>query len=99
MSLNKGQQVRLKRVSARYGTITNVIAEPDGNDSVVVQMNVRCHASDVEPLESPPTTQQMMAEADRHAAVFDGFASNPTDPERLQQVLLSMRQLGWLKPQ
>jgi hypothetical protein len=81
-----------------YGKITHVIPEPDGDDSVVVQLEpIRCHASDLELIPSFPTRDEVLATERRHGAVIDAFVSNPSDPQRFQELLVVFRERGWLK--
>jgi hypothetical protein len=81
-----------------YGKITHVIPEPDGDDSVVVQLEpIRCHASDLELIPALPTRDEVLATERRHGAVIDAFVSNPSDPQRFQELLVVFRERGWLK--
>jgi hypothetical protein len=98
MTFKPGQEVHLKRTSPMYGKITHVIPEPDGDDSVVVQLEpIRCHASDLELIPALPTRDEVLATERRHGAVIDAFVSNPSDPQRFQELLVVFRERGWLK--
>jgi hypothetical protein len=98
MSLRSGQKVLLKSAVPIYGTISQVIAEPGGNDSVIVQPDpIRRHASDLELIAAPPTTEEVAAAEARHVAAFKAWESNPSDPNRVEALLVALRELGWLK--
>ena len=94
----KGQEVLLKGWVGKYGKVNHVIAEPDGDDSVIVDLEpVRCRASDLEVIPALPTPEGLKADHDRRGAVIDRFLSNPSDPHSLEELRGVLRELGWLR--
>lgn len=97
MTMQEGQEVLLKRWVGKYGKVNHVITEPDGDDSVIVDLEpVRCRASDLEVIPALPTAADLKADHDRRGAVIDRFQSNPSDPQNLKELLGVLRELGWL---
>lgn len=87
----------LKRWVGKYGKVKHVIIEPDGDDSVIVDLDpVRCHVSDLEVIPAIPTDDELKAEYDRRVAIIENFTSNPSDPERFQELLNVLRDIGLL---
>lgn len=81
-----------------YGKIIHVMPGPDGDDSAVVQPDpIRCHSSDLELIPALPTRDEMLATERRHGAVIEACVSNPSDPQRFQELLVVFRERGWLK--
>lgn len=98
MTLQKGQEVLLKRWVGKYGKVNRVIAEPDGDDSVVVDLEpIRCRASDLEVIPALPTREELKADYERQSAICERFQSNPSDPQNLKELLDVLRELGWLR--
>jgi hypothetical protein len=98
MSLKPGQEVRVRSLpSSIDGKITKILPEPDGNDSVVIQISIRRRASDLELIPTPPTTEEVSATEARRAAAFKAWEANPSDPNRIEVLRATLRELGWLK--
>ena len=88
----------MKSTTSIYGEVTNIIAEPDGNNSVIVQLgSVRRRESDLELVQAAPTQEELAAPNARHATAFKEWESNPSDPNRVQELRATLRELGWLK--
>ena len=79
------------------GKITKILPEPDGNDSVVIQISIRRRASDLELIPTPPTAEEASATEARRAAAFKAWEANPSDPNRIEVLRATLRELGWLK--
>jgi hypothetical protein len=80
MSLKPGQEVRVKSLpSSIDGKITKILPEPDGNDSVVIQISIRRRASDLELIPTSPTAEEVSATEARRAAAFKAWEANPSD--------------------
>jgi len=98
MSLKPGQEVRVRSLpSSIDGKITKILPEPDGNDSVVIQISIRRRASDLELIPTPPTAEEVSATEARRAAAFKAWEANPSDPNRIEVLRATLRELGWLK--
>jgi hypothetical protein len=96
--LKPGQEVRVKSLpSSIDGKITQIIQEPDGNESAVIQISIRRRASDVELIPARPNAEEVSATEARHAAAFEAWEANPSDPHGVEALRVVLRELGWLK--
>jgi hypothetical protein len=98
MSLKPGQKVRVKSLpSSIDGEIAKIVREPDGDDSVVIQISIRRRASDLELIPTSPTTEEVSATEARRAAAFKAWEANPSDPNGIEALRAALRELGWMK--
>ena len=83
-SLKPGQEVRVKSLpSSIDGEITKILPEPDGTDTVIIQISIRRRASDLELIPTSPTAEVSATEA-RRAAAFKAWEANPSDPNGVE---------------
>jgi hypothetical protein len=97
-SFKPGQEVRVKSLPTSIdGKVTKILPEPDGNDTVIVQISIRRRASDLELIATSPTAEEVSATVARRAAAFKAWEANPSDLNRVEALELVVRELGLLK--
>jgi hypothetical protein len=97
MSLKLGQEVRVKSLpSSIYGEIDAIIPEPDGNDTVIVQISIRRRASDLELMARARPRKRCQRLTPVATLPSKAWEANPSDPNRVEALQLVLREFGWL---
>ena len=82
MSLKPGQEVRVRSLpSSIDGKITKILPEPDGNDSVVIQISIRRRASDLELIPTPPDRRGGVSDRSPSRCCVQGVGGESIRPE------------------